>query len=221
MAVLIAPTEPKSFLDLGQSSPVPEQYGADFLVPAPGFLIGIQRKEFPGDFLNSLYDGRLSWGLTKLTKVRVRLLVLEGRPKWSTSGALIGTPRDFRQSTLRSLLLTAAVEFDVLTLWTEDRIGTRELIAEVERWAAVDHHSLLRRPTEPKPEYVRNWTERDLGVFLLQGFEGIGPELAAAIYDHFGRVPLRWDVPAADLMAVKGIGKGKVAKLLSVVHESS
>ena len=54
-------------------------------------------------------------------------------------------------------------------------------------------------------------------MFVLQGFDGIGPELARRIYKHFGRVPLRWDVPDADLEDVEGLGPGRVAKMKEVV----
>jgi hypothetical protein len=38
------------------------------------------------------------------------------------------------------------------------------------------------------------------------------------IYDHFGRVPVQWDLTGPeDLMAVRGIGKGKAYKIWEVL----
>jgi ERCC4-type nuclease len=51
----------------------------------------------------------------------------------------------------------------------------------------------------------------------LQGFDGIGPELAERIVDHFGRVPLSWTVGEGELAKVKGLGKKKVAKMVKVL----
>jgi hypothetical protein len=55
-------------------------------------------------------------------------------------------------------------------------------------------------------------------VFLLQGFDGIGAGVAGDIFDHFGRVPLRWDAGRDELLAVKGLGPKRVDKLLGSLH---
>jgi Holliday junction resolvasome RuvABC DNA-binding subunit len=60
---------------------------------------------------------------------------------------------------------------------------------------------------------------RDWALHLLQGFEGIGPDLAAAIFDHFEGVPFRWNVEGAKgLMEVPGIGKGRAEKLWGALN---
>jgi ERCC4-type nuclease len=55
---------------------------------------------------------------------------------------------------------------------------------------------------------------REWALHLLQGFRGIGPVQAAAIYDHFGGVPFVWDVGVFDLMDVPGIGEKRAEQLI-------
>jgi ERCC4-type nuclease len=83
-------------------------------------------------------------------------------------------------------------------------------------WARKDRHqSLDRRPTVRgawgKPD------SREWGSHLLQSFDGVGPELAGRIIDHFGRPPVGWLVTAEDLAGVAGIGKQKAKKLIGML----
>jgi ERCC4-type nuclease len=48
----------------------------------------------------------------------------------------------------------------------------------------------------------------------LQGFDGIGPEVAGRIYDEFKGVPLMWTVDEIDLMAVKGVGAIRAERMI-------
>ena len=215
--MLIAPSEPKAFSALGETSSVPEQYGADMLVIAPGYLIGVQRKTFPADFLSSLYDGRLATSITKLAQCRGRILVLEGRPKFTTSGVLANADRypNFRLATLQSIMLDAAINFGVATFWTDDTAGTVNLLERIEGWVTSTHASLNKRPSE-RSDYERD-TQRDRGAHLLQGFQGVGPSLAFAIYDQFQGVPLHWAVSKKDLEKVDGLGPKRVNSLTQEV----
>lgn len=58
---------------------------------------------------------------------------------------------------------------------------------------------------------------REWALHLLQGFRGIGPVQAAAIYDHFGRIPIEWDVDFFDLMDVPGIGEKRAEQLMEAL----
>lgn len=216
--MLIAPTEPKLLHALGETSSVPEQYGADILVPAPGYLIGVQRKTFPADFLASLYDGRLATSITKLAQCRGRILVLEGRPKFTASGVLANEDRypSFRLSTLQSIMLDAAINYGVATFWTDDLASTARFLERVSEWVNSTHASLSKRPRE-RSDYERD-TKRDRAAFLLQGFQGIGPSLAYAIYDSFDGVPLHWSVTPQELENVDGLGPKRVNTLLQEVE---
>lgn len=216
--ILIAPSEPGQIVSLGTSSSVPEQYGADILVIEGDVIVGVQRKVFPGDYLASRNDGRLATSLTKLTQCTHRLLVLEGTPRWTSSGALIHNHANVMRSHLRSQLFTVSLLYGIIPLWTDDVLDTCDLIRDLVRWVANDRHqSLAQRPGPYKPEGQRQFTERDWAVHILQGFDGIGPELAGRIYDHFGEVPLAWTVTPEELAEVERMGPGKVRRMMRMV----
>lgn len=221
MTFLVSPTEPQALRDMGTSAPVAEDYGADVLIPGNGFFLGVQRKVFPGDFLSSLYDGRLSTSLVKLSKCEVRVLILEGRQNWTTSGFLVSDYQQFSRTQLRNLLMSAHFELGVHTIATDSLMDTQDVLRDLARWAAKDRHdSLFNRPSGKDP-YRRRWTDRDRGVFILQGLDGVGPELAGRIYDHFGRVPLKWDCDTTEFEQIEGIGKIKADRLRKVIGNGS
>ena len=214
--MLIAPTEPAQLHAIGTTSSAPERFGADILIPGSGFLIGVQRKEFPGDFLSSLSDNRLTTLAIKLQAVPMRVLLLEGTQRWSDSGHLIGHKYGqgsrFTRQQLRGLTWSLHHEFGIVTYHTDDISDTVQFLQDLQRWALkTDHTSLLHR-AGPVTDKMR-LTPRDWGVYLLQGFEGVGPKVAGAIYDHFGRVPFTLDVTDKQLLTVPGLGKVRVRKI--------
>lgn len=219
MTFLVSPAEPAVLREAGTQNSIAEEYGADVLIPGNGFFLGVQRKAFPGDFLSSLNDGRLHSSLIKLTKCEVRVLLLEGRPSWTTSGFLVSDYAQFSRAQLRGLLMSAHYELGVHTLWTDSLTDTIDVLRDLSRWASKDRHdSLFSRPGVNDP-YMnrRKWSDEDRAVFVLQGFDGIGPELARRIYRHFGRLPLRWDATEDELGEVNGLGPGRIAKMKKVV----
>lgn len=222
MTILVSPSEPPAIREIGTVSSTPEDYGADLLITGNGFLVGIQRKVFPGDFLSSLHDGRLAEHLLLLTKCQLRILILEGRPAWSSSGFLVGYDygqgKEFARSSLRALLLSAQHLLGISHHWTDNVTDTLDFIRDTARWAEADEHtSLFKRPGIPRAEFDRTITGRDRAIYLLQGFDGIGYTTAKAIFDHFGYLPLQWKASAEELAKVPGVGKGRVGKLTELV----
>jgi ERCC4-type nuclease len=217
----IAPSEPGQLVSLGVSSSIPEQYGADILiVTESGVIIGIQRKTFPADYLSSRDDGRLATSLTKLTQCDERLLVLEGQPRWTTSGQLIANfgGTTFMRAHLRSQLFTASIEYGITPHWTDDVLDTADLIHDLVRWFDKPRHdSLASRPGPFLGPLRRKFTDRDMAVHILQGCDGIGPELAGRIYDHFGGLPLAWTVSDEALMEVSGMGPERVRRVTKFI----
>lgn len=212
---LLSPTE-RALHSLGESSSIPEEYGADILIPGNGFFLGVQRKVFPGDFLSSLYDGRLATSLVKLTKCEKRVLLLEGKPSWTTSGFLVSDYVEFSRAQLRNLLMSAHSELDIHTIWSDNVSDTMDVLRDLSRWALKDRHdSIFVRP-DSKDRLKRRWTKRDYAVHFLQGFDGVGPELARRIFDHFGRVPLSID-DEEELLKVKGMGPGRLKKMKGIL----
>lgn len=193
----------------------PESFGADVAFPSRLGLVGIQRKEFPSDFLGSVHDGRLSEQRAKLQRCAIRVLVLEGRGTWTTDGDLVvswgpGWTRSQHRRYLWSCQLDG--------IWvspTESLAETIELIEDLHAWAQKKEHG---RGGRPKPKGSGGWgkaTDRDWGSHLLQSFDGVGPEMAERIFDRFGRVPLAWTCTEEEMAMVQGVGPKRIERMFS------
>lgn len=220
--IFVSPAEPAEFKTLGMVSPLTETYGSDFLITGFGFLVAVQRKQFPGDFVSSMHDGRFATLLPKMLQADMRVLILEGRPKWSGNGALVGYDyggaKEFTRTALRSIRHSLQHLWGVSIEWCDDKIDTADCIKDLDRWANKEKHDGLgSRPGLPGQHlFNRKPKPRDLAVYFLAGLPGIGPELAGRIYDHFGRVPMEFDVTRAELEAIHGIGKVKIEAAISM-----
>lgn len=219
MSLFVSPTEPELLKGIGIVSSLPEKYGADVIVATRHMVIGVQRKVFPGDFLSSMSDGRLSDVALKLAgSVQMAVLVLEGKPRWTHEGVLLGVPSRVSRSQVRRLLLTLFAQYQVLPTWTDTLPDTIELVNDLYAWAEKDKHtSLLHRPS-PSRDLRGRTRDRDRAAWIMQGLaDGMGPEIAGRVYDHFGRVPLRWDVTEQQMREVKGMGPKRIESLRKAV----
>lgn len=222
--VLVSPTEPALLKATGISSSIPESRGADILIASRHTTIGIQRKQFPGDFMSSMNDGRLNDLALKLSaSVQVPILVLEGQPKWTRDGVLVDDRvRRFTLTQLNRWLLSLFAVYGVTHFWTRSVPETANLIVDFEVWASRAEHgtSLLHRPGIPgESRDIRGKvTDRNRAIYMLQALaEGVGPDVAARIFDHFERVPLRWDVTAKQMGGVDKVGPKRVQALSKMV----
>jgi len=216
MTFLVSPSEPLQLREQGAVSPIAENYGADILIPAHGYFIGVQRKQFPGDYLGSLHDGRLGDSLIKLTKCAVRVLICEGSPTWNQNGGLEGWDygAGFTYQQLVSLTMSAFKELGVTTVWTEDLKDTIRVLHAIESWGKKEKHtSLFSRSGMPKVDGKRHYSRRDHAIYILQSFEGIGPEMAGRIFDEFGGVPFKLNATDEQLAKVPGLGPKRIKKL--------
>jgi hypothetical protein len=71
--------------------------------------------------------------------------------------------------------------------------------------------------TRPKAVETGSWGEKTnahWGSWFLQGLPGVGADRAGAIIRHFGRVPVKLDVDAGELMKVPGLGKKTVEAIV-------
>src|SRR5688572_29969153 len=87
---MVSAAEPKSLQGLGTYSPLPEQYGCDFLIPCPVGMVGVQRKEIH-DLIASRGDGRLVRELAQMKQLDIAVLLVEGRLKWTSDGKLLSS----------------------------------------------------------------------------------------------------------------------------------
>jgi ERCC4-type nuclease len=201
---------------LGRTSSLPERHGADVIFPANGALVGVQRKEI-SDLIASVQDGRLAKEIQQLQTIGRGVLVVEGRLKWSTDGTLLG--RDYGAAWTRAAhrnLLRSVQSNGVWVESTDDVADTVVCILELQEYMRQPkHHALMRRPGARSP-----WGKadnKDWACHFLQGLEGVGPELASRIVEHYGRVPLRWDVTEESLREIKGVGAKKAKQMLEAL----
>lgn len=213
--MLISPSEPKQLRDIGTTSSKPEKFGADILIPARDTLTGIQRKQFPDDFLSSLDDGRLYDQLPKMQALGRRLLLFEGSGRWTQDGELISNNwHKFNNDQLLSISFTIQFEFNVAIAWVKSLDETINLLTKLDSWCNKARHDSLRRRPGPGKS---SWGTVDSDAWqshLLQSFQGIGPGVADKIIEYFGRVPLGWELSGyEELMEVPGVGKKTAIKL--------
>lgn len=211
--MLVSPSEPPRLKAIGKvSRKHEEEFGVDVWWCARGRTFGVQRKEL-SDFLASIHDGRLKTDRAKMRRLDQPILLLEGRPRWSLDGQLItsGYGQSWTRTQHRNYLLSVQAD-GIMVESTDDLDDTILRIQEMRRWSDKEHVSGKGRP---KP--VSSWGKaghRDFQVHVLTSFDGIGPMQAERILDHFGRMPLHWDVSEKELQQVAGIGPTRAKRLL-------
>ncbi len=213
--ILVSPSEPAEFLDLipdAVRSTLPERFGADFLAVRNGLTAGVQRKT-PQDIVASLEDGRLVEEINRLKRLDAPVLLLEGEGF---------APARSRYTGEQVLRLIFSVQAEGVWFLTSPGIeATAAAVTELVGWLAKGRHLSIK--TRPKTVDRDGWgraTDRDWAVFLLQGFPGIGPVLAEAIYDRFGRVPLAWTCSEEELREIDGIGPKRAKDLIRCLEEA-
>lgn len=220
--MLVSPTEPLPIRALGRVHSLPEKRGVDVLFAAGGRWVGVQRKEIR-DLVASVRDGRLHREVQQMTTnlasrgLGIAVLVVEGRFAWTVDGEWVEPGWRWTRRQHRGLLWSVRSK----GIWVEvtaDANDTADLCRDLQAWASKDRHSSL----DHRPGPVGLWgkaTTREYACHLLQGFDGVGPELANRIVDHFGRLPIGWLVTAADLEEVPGIGKVKAKRLIGALEQ--
>jgi ERCC4-type nuclease len=218
--MLVSPTEPAILRTLGKTSLVPEQYGVDFMFPSTEFgLVGIQRKEL-SDFVASVKDGRLAKEIGQMKRLGLAMLVLEGKPRWTNDGLLTSISTQWRMSQHLGTLWSVQLSGCWLATTTSVQ-ETSTLISAFTRWTAKPRHIALESRPGPTSDEWGKVGNREWALHLLQGFRGIGPVQAAAIYDHFGGLPFLWSVGVIDLMEVAGIGEKRAEGLIGALGGST
>ena len=214
--MLISPTEPQPLKDIGKVSSLSEKYGSDILMLIKDVRVGVQRKKFPEDLMASLADGRLYDQIRKMVELNHAVVVLEGFGQWTTDGVLMHPRYTFTRDQLHGLMMSLSFEFGIQVFQVRDMTETIRLLHNLEKWLhKPSHTSLLRRPGPSKDSWNEK-SERMNGIHLIQSFPGVGPTLAARIYDHYGRVPMAWD-EGIDFTDVSGIGKEKAKQMMETM----
>lgn len=210
MSILVSPTERGLLSKIGKSSSVPEKKGVDAFWISNGKQWGVQRKEFPNDFVASMRDGRLAKELAQMARLDVAILLIEGYGTWTNDGQNLEQAISKQQ--LWNYIVSASLARGIIVYQVASEADGAAFIGSVYEWSRKPvHRSLMSRP---KP--VGKWGQRgnrDWELHVLQSFEGIGPGVAGKILDHFGGLPLAWTVGVDEMMKVDGIGKKRAEAL--------
>lgn len=218
--MLVSPAEPAQLRSLGRVSPLPEKLGCDFLVPCHGGFAGAQRKEVK-DLRASAGDGRLGKEITQLKtgNIHPALLVVEGRVKWTSDGR-IADPwgRQWNRSQWYGVLWSV----QLAGLWvvqTDSMTETARALETFERWAQKDEHGSLAARGAAPSIWGAHQTNRDWGIWVLQGFNGIGVKMAEKIWDHFEGLPFAWKkgVTVERLCEIDGMGPKTARKFYELM----
>ena len=208
---LLSPSEGKlkeKLVDRAIFSDIPEKVGADIVIYTSNGTIGIQRKEVPHDFIASVEDGRLARGTSLLGKaVKFPILLCEGRFRYMPDGHLIIRPRmpsRYTRGSIKSLLMDVKyiklVDYD----FTEDLDDTVHYLKTITAFVEADKHlGLYSRPNAQGTWLVP--TAKDIELWIMQGFDGIGPATAEKIIKKFGRIPFEWTCTLDELKSVDGL----------------
>ena len=219
--LLIAPTERQLHALASASeekwriSPLPERHGCDVVCLTPLGVVGFQRKTLP-DLVASLTDGRLYYELNQIitsATVSYSFLVIEASFAQTIDGQY--TEANISVSTLHSLIAKFHLH-GIGFLATTSPASTLKCCLSVSAYIASGKANVIHRPKNNTNEWGRV-DNRSYAIFLLQSFQGIGPKVAAAIYDHFKTVPIVWNVTAADLARVPGVGRKRAEALIAAL----
>jgi ERCC4-type nuclease len=227
MNALVSSTDPelvKVLGDIAISSQVPEEYGADVLIFFTQGIFGMQRKAVPYDFISSMNDGRLTRETNLLfDKCKFKLILCEGRFYYYPDGtlklndAVKGHYNKKRiQGSLFNIKYVKGIDYD----FTTDIEDTAEYIKNIiEFFSDPKHLGLYSRPSAPHDWIVP--TARDIDLWMLQSFDGIGPQLAENIIQHFGgKIPIAWTCTLEELQQVPRLAK-KAEEIYPILQQAT
>lgn len=218
ITVLVSPAEHNILRSLGRVSSVTEKFGADFLIPSVDHgVVGVQRKEI-NDLISSVRDGRLQREVAQMKTLGLGVFLIEGRLQWTVDGVLLANGEWTRAQHLGVIWSLQSAGY--WTMSTSDLGETFAWLSMFTKWLTIPasrHRSTKTRPGPSKGLWGKR-DNRDWGVHILQGFDGVGYELACRIWDKFDGLPLRWDVDVDALSSVAGIGKVRAARLIEALQ---
>lgn len=214
--MLIAPSEPALLKTLGESSSIPETYGADVCWQANGGLCGIQRKEV-ADLVQSARDGRLQRLMTDMRELDFAILLIEGVPRWTASGTLYDGYAKWSLAEHVGVML-GAQQLGVRVMTTASLQDTVQYVPTIAAWTAKSDHTILSTRPQPASDEWGAVTRRQRQEFILQGLPGVGRDRARRIIESVG-FPLGLIVGEKELLAVDGIGKGTLKRMKEALSD--
>lgn len=224
--IVVSPAEPKwlksrlsAIYNVTTSKTLTEDRGVDIAwLGAADNWWGVQRKQLD-DLIASVGDGRIQREVGQMnaaTGVVMPHIIIEGQVRFTSEGVLIRDGQRFGQEFTRRQwrgLLWSLQKAGVAISYAPTGGDLVELVVDLYAWSQKARHTTIRgRPGAPATDWGTRGN-REWARHLLQGFDGIGPEVADAILDVHG-LPLAWTVTVDELMQVPGVGKVRAKKLL-------
>ena len=149
----------------------------DFLMYSMRGSIAAERKQFPGDFVASVRDGRLAKECAAMRQETPwRVVIVEGEPRYSAGGKLIlqGKPSEWTRKGIRNLFRSIRYVEGCDVEFSMDIQDTVEVLKEVQSYFdQKDHLSLRRRPSFESSWPVPIYEER-----FVHWLQGCGPQFS-------------------------------------------
>ena len=167
--------------------------------------VGIERKT-TNDFLNSIIDKRLITQLIALKEnFQLPLLIIEGSEN-------IYSLRNFHPNSIRGMLASIAIDFQIPILFTRNIKDTAALLAiMVKRLEKpIKNISLLKKR---KPLTLKEQQE-----YLIESLPGIGPTLSKSLLKRFKTVKRVINAKEKKLIKIKKLGPKKIEEIKKVVE---
>lgn len=233
--IIVSPTEPPTLRAIGSSvSMFPEKYGCDAIWRVFGDdkeragWVGVQRKEL-ADLLASIRDGRLGQQLRQMDPLKMAMVIVEGKMRWSTDGELVSGPASHAKSSANGRPWTKKQIAGVLwsiqakgvwVYYTDSLDETIQAVQMFADWSAKDVHTGLESRGGPKGDGWGRVQRIDWQRHLLMGLPGIGRELATRILNTIG-MPLgpKWENTEAAFNEVEGMGPKKIKAVMEILLE--
>ena len=160
------------------------------------------------DFLNSIIDKRLITQLIDLKKhFDLTLLIIEGTEN-------IYEIRNFHPNSIRGMLASIAIDFQVPILYTRNYRDTANLLAIIAKRLEKPRSlpSLLKKR---KPLTLKQQQE-----FIIESLPGIGPILSKSLLKKFKTIKNIINAEEKNLQKVKKLGPKKINNIKKVLEGS-
>jgi len=155
-----------------------------------------------------------------MKELDMAVLMLEGKPTWTTDGHLIRERNDKRNGWTKTQHRNYCHSVQlrgIHVIYTDNVSDSISYLLDLQVWTnKVDHHSLDTRPG-PAGSGWAVVTNVDYQKHLLQGLPRVGPKVAAAIIDTIG-MPFGLYVGMDELMSVPGVGKKMAEDIVKVFN---
>jgi len=162
--------------------------------------IGIEKKTI-NDFLNSIIDKRIISQLMEMKRhFDLSLLIIEGTEN-------IYEIRNFHPNSIRGIMASIAIDFQIPMLQTRNHRDTANLLAVIAR-RLEKPRSLPNLLKKRKPLTLKQQQE-----FIVESLPGIGPQISKRLLEKFKTIEKLINASEKELIEVDKIGKIKAKHL--------